>query len=184
MARYWVIAPVESKKPEFFDKVWQFDLANNLISIGWSELGDISKMSRETLADAVATTYPEKPPQTKTLIANMLWAFLHEIAIGDIVIARRGRKILAAVGRVVRGGFYAPQRNPFLASADYSHHNFLQVEWQEQPRDKLFPTLVFPMPTLGELSEKQYHDLLEGSGPPIAPEPGQTHHPFPELPAP
>ena len=33
MPRYWVIAPVDSKPPELFDKVWQFDLANNRISI-------------------------------------------------------------------------------------------------------------------------------------------------------
>lgn len=89
MPRYWVIAPVESKKRELFDKVWQFDLANNLISIGWSEVGDISKMSRETLSDAVATTYSDKPPSTKGLIVNMLWAFYHEIGIGDFVIARK-----------------------------------------------------------------------------------------------
>ena len=47
MPRYWVIAPVESKPPELFDKVWQFDLVNNLISIGWKQLGDVSKMSRD-----------------------------------------------------------------------------------------------------------------------------------------
>lgn len=40
MPRYWVIAPVESKPPELFDKVWQFDLANHLITIGWTEPGD------------------------------------------------------------------------------------------------------------------------------------------------
>ena len=34
MSRYWVIAPVESKPSELFDKVWQFDVANGLISIG------------------------------------------------------------------------------------------------------------------------------------------------------
>jgi hypothetical protein len=75
MPRYWIIAPVESKPPELFDKVWQFDLANNLISIGWEELGDVSKMSREELSVAVASTCPDKPPATKGLYANMLWAF-------------------------------------------------------------------------------------------------------------
>jgi hypothetical protein len=44
MTRYWVIAPLEAKPPELFDKAWQFDLANNVISIGWSGLGDVSKM--------------------------------------------------------------------------------------------------------------------------------------------
>lgn len=164
MPRCWVIAPVESKNPELFDKVWQFDLASNLISIGWSELGDISKMSREALSDAVAAAYPDKPPPTKGLYANMLWAFYHQIGQGDFVIARRGRKTLAAVGKVTRVGFYAPGRNPSLAAPGYSHPNFLEVEWQEQPRDKVFPSLVFPMQTLAEISEVQYHNLVEDSG--------------------
>ena len=162
MPRYWVIAPVESKKPELFDKVWQFDVANNLISIGWSELGDISKMTREDLSDAVAAAYSDKPPQTKGLIANMLWGFYHEISPGDLVIARRGRKTLAGIGKVVHAGVWSPGKNPFLASPDYSHPNFLEVDWQPQPRNKVFPTLVFPMHTLTEISEVQYHNLLEG----------------------
>lgn len=159
MPRYWVVAPIESKKPELFDKVWQFDVANNLISIGWSQLGDISTMSRERLSDAVTSAYPDKPPQTKALIVNMLWAFYHEISPGDLVIARRGRKALAAVGRVIQSASYLPGKNSAT-----SHSNFLQVAWQEQPRDKVFPSLVFPMHTLAELSEVQYHDLLEGTG--------------------
>jgi len=163
MPRYWVIAPVESKKPDLFDKVWQFDLTNNLISIGWSELDDISKMSREQLSQAFAKAFPDKPPATKALIVNMLWAFYHEIAPGDIVIARRGRKTLAGVGKVMQTGHYAPGKNPFLASTEYSHPNFLKVEWFEQPRDKAFPSLVFPMHTLCEISEAEYRSLLEGN---------------------
>jgi restriction system protein len=162
--RYWVIAPVESKPTEQFDKVWQFDLANNLISIGWSQLGDVSKMSRDALGAAVAAAYPDKPAQTKGLIANMLWAFFHEIAPGDFIIARRGRKTLAAVGRVLQTGVYARGRNPYLASPDYAHDNFLEVAWQDQPRDKSFPTIVFPMHTLAEVSEDEFRVLLDGSG--------------------
>ena len=165
MPRYWVIAPVESKKKELFNKVWQFDLANKLISIGWSELDDVSKLDREALSHAVAAKYPDR---AKGLIANMLWAFYHQIAPGDFVVARRGRKILAAVGKVVDTGFYAVGRNPSLAPPGYSHPNFLEVEWQEQPRDKVFPNLVFPMQTLAEFSESQYHsvigEVVEGSG--------------------
>ena len=69
MPRYWVIAPFESKPPEDFDKVWQFDVANRVVSIGWSKLGDVSKMSREELFDALASTYPEKPVTTRGLLA-------------------------------------------------------------------------------------------------------------------
>lgn len=90
MARYWVIAPFASKNADIFDKVWQFDLANNTISIGWSQLGDVSKMTREVLAETVAAAYPETPNATKSLFVNMLWSFYHEISPGDTVIARRG----------------------------------------------------------------------------------------------
>jgi predicted Mrr-cat superfamily restriction endonuclease len=72
MPRYWIIAPVESKQPEFFDRVWRFDLDNNVISIGWNEVGDVSKMNRDALSAAVATAYPDKPNSTKGLISNML----------------------------------------------------------------------------------------------------------------
>lgn len=159
MSRYWVIAPFESKPSELFDKVWQFDIANDLISIGWNELGDVSQMSREELFKAVTSTYPKKPQQTKGLYVNMIWAFYHEIKPGDFVIARRGRKILAAVGRVSESAFYSPKDSPA-----HDHSNFLKVSWQEQPRDKTFPSVVFPMHTLAEISEEQFRDFAEGSG--------------------
>ena len=178
MPRYWVIAPVESYPAELFNKVWQFDVANNLISIGWHELGDTSKMSREALSNAITAAYPDKPPATKGLIVNMLWAFYHEVAPSDFVIARRGRKILAASGKVVGVGFYAPGKNPILASPDANHPNFLEVEWQAQPRDKVFPTLVFPMHTLAKISEDQYNNLLSESE--IITETGITESPIQE----
>ena len=166
MPRYWIIAPVESKPPELFDKVWQFDLANHLISIGWEEIGDVSHMSRGELSAAIASTYPDKPPGTKGLYANMLWAFYHEISPGDFIIARKGRKTLAAVGKVSRSAFYAPAK-----SSVHGHANFLAVEWQEQPRNKVFPSIVFPMHTLAESSVEPFRHLLEGSCiPPVASE--------------
>ena len=94
MPRYWVMAAGESKPAELFDKVWQFDLAENVISIGWKQLGDVSQMTREKLAQTVVATYSDKPSQTKGLYTNMLWAFYHDMLPGDYVIARRGRKTL------------------------------------------------------------------------------------------
>ena len=161
MTRYWVIAPFQSKNSEAFDKVWQFDLANNVISIGWGQIGDVSKMSHETLIAAVASAYPDKPNATKSLFVNMLWSFYHEIKLGDVVIARKGRKILAAIGKVMKAGFYAPGRNPYLASPDKLHPNFLEIEWLDQSRNKVFPNIVFPMHSVYELTESQYLSLVE-----------------------
>ena len=75
MPRYWIIAPFGSKEPGLFDRVWQFDLASNVISIGWSQLGDVSRMSRQALSDVVALAFPDSPPATKSLFVNMIWAF-------------------------------------------------------------------------------------------------------------
>ena len=163
MPRYWVIAPFASKSAEIFDKVWQFDLANNLISIGWSQLGDVSKMSRDGLIQAVAYAYPDKPNATKSLFANMLWSFYHDISPGDIVVARKGRKTLGAVGTVTKAGFFAPGRNPHLTSPGSSHPNFLEVGWMDQPRDKTFAGIVFPMHSVYEITESQFQSLVEGS---------------------
>lgn len=157
--RYWLIAPVEANPPELFDKVWQFDLANNLISIGWSDLGDVSQLSREQLSELVASTYDDKPAGTKGLYTNMVWAFYHEVRPGDVIVARRGRKALAAIGKVNGTAFFAPGKNP-----NVDHPNFLEVSWQEQPRDRIYPTLVFPMHTLSEWSADQVENLLKGSG--------------------
>jgi restriction system protein len=159
MPRYWVIAPVESKPPRLFDKVWEFDRDHNLISIGWSKLGDVSKMSREELVAAVASTYPEKPAGTRGLYVNMLRAFYDDISPGDFVIARRGRRTLVAVGEVIKPAIYAPGKSPV-----HAHPNYLEVKWLEKPRDKVFPLNVFPRHTLSGLSADKYRALLEGSG--------------------
>lgn len=162
MPRYWVMAAGESKPAELFDKVWQFDLAENVISIGWKELGDVSQMTREELANAVVTTYSNKPVQTKGLYTNMLWAFYHDMLPGDYVIARRGRKALAGVGKIVTAAVYTPGRNPLV-----EHTGFLEVAWQDQPKDKSFPSIAFPMHTLAEFSEEQFRNVVEGSGPSV-----------------
>lgn len=163
MTRYWVIAPFGSKDSELFDKVWQFDLENNLISIGWGQIGDVSQMSHEALVKAVALAFPDRPNATKSLFVNMLWAVYHEISPGDVVIARKGRKILAGVGKVKKAGRYIPGRNPHLISSDDLHPNFLEVEWQDKPRNKAFENIVFPMHTVYEITESQYLPLVEGS---------------------
>lgn len=163
MPRYWVIAPFSSIEADMFERVWEFDLANGCISIGWSRLGDVSALDRQTLATAVSTAFPDKPQGTRTLIANMLWAFFHEIQPGDIILARRGRRVLAAVGEVVRSGYYALGKNPALAAPPRVHGNFLDIRWRATPRDQRYPSIVFPMHTLMEITDEQCTGLLGGN---------------------
>ena len=160
MPRYWVMAPVESQPSDRYDAVWQFDRDRSVISIGWSQLGDITGMTREELAASVAAAYPNKPPQTIGLYGNMLWAFYHELRPGDRIVARRGRMTLVGVGTISGPPRYAPDENPHV-----DHAGFIDVDWQDQPRDKTFPTIVFPMQTLTEFAkEEQFRSVVEESG--------------------
>ena len=129
-------------------------------------LGDVSTMDRQTLSNAVAQRFPDSPLATKSLFTNMLWAFHHEISPGDIVLARRGRKTLAAVGTVTKSGYYTPGKNPHLSAPTNSHPSFIDVVWKETPRDITFSSIVFPMHTLSELTEAQHLNLLGGAGSP------------------
>lgn len=153
MTRHWVIAPVKARPPERFDEVWQFDLANNIITIGWAKLGDFSNMSHQALSESVAENYPERPAPTR--VATMLLRFYNEISVGDFVIARRGRNVLAAVGEVTQTAVYSPEKNPHI-----NHQNVLGVSWWDTPRDKDFGGIVFPISTVTSTSEEKFHNLV------------------------
>lgn len=156
MTRYWTIAPYDSTLPKVWEKVWQFDLTNEVISIGWSELGDFSNLSESELRVAVQQTY------VRTNAFNMLWDFYHSIQVGDIIIARRGRKTIACVGTVIQPAYYSHTKNIEVAGSDNARSNYLGVHWHDMPRDKGFDHIVFGMRTVIEIPESRYRELVDG----------------------
>ena len=146
MPTTWAIAPFEARDSQVFDDVWAFDLTNHVISIGWHELGDCSGLARSDLLSKVVITYPKLPLATHTLVTNMLWAFWHEIKVGDTIVARRGRKALVGIGRVTGPASYSPGRNPAC-----NHPNVLPVQWDSSSGPVSFDSLVFAMHTVWEL---------------------------------
>jgi len=168
--RYWVIAPYHADRPELWERVWQFDLDHGLISIGWSRLGDVSQLSYDELKEAVERSYPAAPLPARRMYARMLWDFYHEIKPGDVVIARRGTKRLAAVGTVVRSAYYEHAKNAPAVGAENAYSNHLGVRWADAPRDRAYDTAVFGMQTLYEINEEKYRLLVGndgGNGPPL-----------------
>ena len=156
MPRYWLIAPFSSQNPENYEQVWKYDLEHGRLSIGWHAFGDTSDIDKETLTERVAKEFPGKPLATRSLYVNMVWSFMHDIKPGDVVLARKGRRVLAGVGKVTRSGYYAPGTNPFLGSAPRLHSNFIDVEWSPTPREIVFESIVFPMHTVMEIDEAKY----------------------------
>lgn len=161
MPRYWVIAPYHADQPEAWEKVWQFDLEHGLISIGWKELGDVSSYSKGDLKQAVDKIYANAPANIRTLYFNMIWAFYHTIQPGDMVIARKGRKKIAAVGTVTSTAYFKDAKAIDSSAPDDFYFNHINVRWHDSPRDKKFSRIVFGMQTLYEIDQTQFQSLVE-----------------------
>jgi predicted Mrr-cat superfamily restriction endonuclease len=155
VARYWVIAPYLSTEQEAFQQVWEYDLRNGVIAIGWRELGDVSELTEDQLKARIREVYGDR---NLTLSFNMLWRFYHVVEPGDMVIARRGRKTIAAVGSVIARAFYNEEmgRERGGSSKEGSYPNFISVQWQNEGRNKEFPTQAFAMQTLYEIPEDKF----------------------------
>jgi restriction system protein len=155
MPRFWIIAPIANG--DLYDRVWEFDVANNCISIGWRGVGDVSKMRREELQSKVESTYPER---AHTLITNMIWNFYHEIQIGDVIVARRGLQILSGVGDVTGKASFIPERDTGI-----DHPNFLQVSWRDAPRNIKYGCNVFERRSVAETDETNFKLLIQNQEP-------------------
>jgi len=106
MTRYWVIAPYDSTQPQIFEKVWEYDLREGTIAIGWKELGDISGMNRSEVESKFKEVYEKE----LTRDINAIWRFYHEVSPGNVIIARRGTKKIIGVGIVTGTAFYDEEK--------------------------------------------------------------------------
>jgi len=164
MKRYLIIAPYNSREEEVFDKVWKYDLDKGTIAIGWTELGNVSKMNQEELQAKVKETYPEK---SYTRILNSMWKFYHEISVGDIILARKGRKTMLGSGEVVGAPYYDEDKGKERVTDPSArvYSNFINVKWKEEVIN--FPKQVFSINALYEIPEDKYNSLIKGDKEPI-----------------
>lgn len=156
MSRFWVIAPYKSTDTKVFEKVWEYDHVHGTIAVGWRELGDISGLTH----DEYIKFHVEKYPNSSTHDRESFWRFHHEIAIGDKVIARRGRKEILAVGEVTGKPYYDEEQGKKRVgdSGGDVYANFLPIKWELQP--KKFFKIKFPMFTIFEVEENQFLNLI------------------------
>jgi len=161
MKRYWVIAPYSSKNEEGFEESWSFDLKNGVIAIGWSKVGDISRLSDTELMDKMKKEYPDKHAQRSF---NTLKLFYSEIKENDIIIARKGRKTIVGIGEVSGSAFYDLKmgKERYCGQGeDFICPNFIRVKWQDRYID--FDQMVFGMNTIQQSSDRKYNALISGS---------------------
>jgi len=165
MKRFWVIAPF-SVEDKFYDKVWEFDLDQGCISIGWHELGDASTANKDRFRELYIQSHKSAALSTVTRTVNMIWNFFHEIKKGDVILARKGTKSLAAVGIVQREAYFDEDKRKPLSDVytDYKHCSWLDIEWQVAPRNKIYDNqIVFGIQTVYEIDESEYRILVDDS---------------------
>lgn len=159
---HWVIAPVNPANVKLFERSWGFDYQNGLIAIGWPDLGDVSRLSRQDLVERIRQVYGNKMKRAHITI----WRFWHEIKTGDKVIAKRGIRKMLAVGTVTREAFYDEilGKERVAGLTDDFFPNFIGVEWER--REFEFPERTFAIGTLHSIPAERYHQIIDASARP------------------
>ena len=157
MTNYWAIAPWPNDNDQIFEQVWAYDREHGTIAIRWHQLGDLAGLSRSQIEQRYVYHYKRESAQS----VQMLYTFYNKIAIGDVIIARRGRYFCIGIGRVTREAYYdleqARERLNGL-STDLST-NFIEVNWQ---RLAIIPVReVFAIKTVSNIGEAKYRRLFE-----------------------
>lgn len=163
MQRYWVISPYDSTEKEIFNHAWEYDLQNGTIALGWETMGNILNLN---LTEAeYYKRYIERYGKDSPYHRKSFWTFINNVAIGDVIVARKGRKSIIGIGEVKKTTYFdenkGRERIGFLTSNYYS--NFIDVVWDKQ--NIQFKEIVFPIFTIWEISKGIFELLLKNEHP-------------------
>ena len=107
-------------------------LDGGFISIGWEHVGDLTQIpaDREALKMAISGAYPNAKPGAIPVWAGVIFRFMAEIQLGDLVVSPKKDDRTLNFG-VVTSDFY-------VDSVATSHRNRRRVEWTKVgvPRDQ------------------------------------------------
>lgn len=155
MKRYWVIAPFHSERRKIFEKVWEYDLKNGTVAIGWEKLGDTTGMIKSELKSKYKEVYGN------IRFFNTFWRYWHDVSPGDIIIARQGMKKIIGIGTVERKAYYDEDkgRKRHADMTEVFNSNFIDVKWEEKKID--FDKIVFSRITTYEITEAKCNSLIK-----------------------
>jgi len=139
------------------------DKGTPCVAIGWEEVGDLSKISadRDSFKDKVIKAYPDIKKGAIPVAAGMMYRFLHEMQIGDIVVYPSKQDRQVHIGKIKGNYEYKP-------GVEKSYPNMRAVEWiKHTPRTSLSQGALYEIGSALSLFQvKNYADeflsLLEG----------------------
>ncbi|CAM3996975.1 AAA family ATPase [Cohnella lubricantis] len=124
--QYWVLAAGENAY------LWEDFHSNNLIAIGWPELGDLEQyQTKQEIIDKLIEAYNlDKTPRND---AHCNYQFAKEMKIGDYVLIKKGNRHIIAFGKITSNYRYDFSREEY--------RSIRSVEWintgdWEIPKDK------------------------------------------------
>lgn len=158
--RYWRIGTTDGETGK---SCWELMREGNYVSIGWRDLGDLSIYVRQQedevrkgdreLKDGIKkilqdTYYPDKPQAAGTTTTK-IYQFLNSIAMGDVVIASDGERVLG-VGRIT---------GPYEYQKDLHFPHCRPVEWVSLEEWKIPVPKGLLQSTIREVHDA--HNLVE-----------------------
>lgn len=112
--RYWIYSPGEGAS------LWDDCYSGGRMSIGWSEIGDLSAYNtKDEMKDAMKETI--NPTSSFMMAAHATWQFVHDMKPGDVVFAKKGMYTLIGRGIVESDYIYDPSRG--------KNANIRKVKW-------------------------------------------------------
>ncbi|MGS0684598.1 AAA family ATPase [Nakamurella sp. GG22] len=138
---YWLYSPGAQASE------WEEFSAKGIMAIDWSELDDLATYpSREAIRQALDTEGTGGSMRNAVLA---LWQFQNEIAVGDIVYAKRGRREIVGRGEITSDARFEPARTSFRHVRSVT---WTDVGSWEHPGDAATKTLT---------DITTYHDYVE-----------------------
>lgn len=122
---YWIYSPGDGAIK------WEDFYQQNIMGIGWSEIGDLTQYASK---DDMKAAMKEKidPSRPYKNAAHATWQFVHDLKPGDIVFVKKGMHQLVGRGVVTSDYF-------FDSSIDVEYSNLRKMNWTdnclEQPKD-------------------------------------------------
>lgn len=142
-----------------------FNLENGVVTIGWEELHDLTKISsRQELEKLCKKTYPTSKPNTIRNWVSQLWTFRARINTNDLVVLPLKTRSAIAIGRIA--GIYE-YRADFPTDAKHTH----PVKWlnPDMPRTVFDQDLLYSFGAFITVcqvkrnnAEKRVADILAG----------------------
>lgn len=171
--RYWKVAPGAQAE------LWSESRDGGYISIGWSELGNLTGADRDEFVERRARAMAAHPDFTEDGM-EQVWKF-RNIRVGDRILANRGTTEIVGVGTVTGPYYFVEGRHGHRLPVrwdDATPHHVQQPGWRK---------------TLIELTKEKFDAVVEGAttttqpaaSPPLQPERQQAKEgePAPYTPA-